>query len=233
MTTTNLVYGKPNQMNFSITDPPNIQHPPAKKVHVGDIDIAYKIFGKGNPLLLISGAGNVMDSWPTSFLNELSSTHQVIIFDNRGVGNTTAGSKSFSIQQLANDTADLLDALKIEKADVLGFSMGSFVAQQLTIAYPEKVYKLILYGSSCGGKDAIPQDSKVIKIVSDIVNNRTQDEKTILSLTFPLEWIKMTPNGLDSIPKSEEIISSKTLVKQFNAVEDWLATNWSGTCEQL
>ncbi len=43
----------------------------------------------------------------------------------------------------------------------------------------------------------------------------------------------MTPNGLDSIPKSEEIISSKTLVKQFNAVEDWLAANWGGTCEQL
>ncbi len=233
MTTTNLVYGQPNQMNFSITDLPNIQNLPAKKVHVGDIDIAYKIFGKGNSLLLISGAGNVMDSWRTTFLNELSSTHQVIIFDNRGVGNTIAGSKSFSIQQLANDTADLLDALKIEKADVLGFSMGSFVAQQLTIAYPEKVDKLILHGSSCGGKDAIPQDSKVIKIVSDVVNNRTQDEETILSLTFPLEWIKMTPNGLDSIPKSEEIISSKTLVKQFNAVEDRLATNWSGTCEQL
>jgi pimeloyl-ACP methyl ester carboxylesterase len=49
--------------------------------------------------------------------------------DCRGVGNTTIGTKPFSIQQLANDTAGLLGALKMQKADVLGFSMGSFVAQ--------------------------------------------------------------------------------------------------------
>src|SRR5262245_11892265 len=61
----------------------------AKKVRVGDIDIAYKMFGKGNPILLISGSGNAMDVWPTHFLKELASNHTVIIFDNRGVGNTT------------------------------------------------------------------------------------------------------------------------------------------------
>lgn len=100
----------------------------AKKVHVGDIDITYKRFGKGNPLLLISGSGLVMDAWPPSMLQELSSNHTVIIFDNRGVGNTTSGVKPFSIIQFVNDTAGLMSALKIQKADVLGFSMGSFVA---------------------------------------------------------------------------------------------------------
>ena len=60
-----------------------------------------------------------------SLLSDLSSNHTVIVFDNRGVGNTTTGNKPFSILQFANDTAGLLDALKIQKADVLGYSLGS------------------------------------------------------------------------------------------------------------
>jgi pimeloyl-ACP methyl ester carboxylesterase len=83
---------------------------------------------------------------------KLSSNHTVIVFDNRGVGNTTTGTKPFSIQQFANDTAGLLDFLKIQKADVLGYSMGSFVAEQLTVTHPEKVNRLILVASSCGGE---------------------------------------------------------------------------------
>jgi pimeloyl-ACP methyl ester carboxylesterase len=114
--------------------------------------IAYKVFGKGDPFLLVSGSGLVMDAWQPSILRDLSRNHTVIIFDNRGVGNTTIGTKPFLIQQLANDTAGLLGALKIQKADVLGFSMGSFVAQQLTVTYPEKVNRLILYGATCGGE---------------------------------------------------------------------------------
>jgi hypothetical protein len=97
VTETHLVYGQPYQTKFNLVDLQNIQDIPAKKVHVGDIDIAYKIFGNGNPILLISGSGNVMDVWPTHFLKELASNHTVIIFDNRGVGNTTAGTRPFSI----------------------------------------------------------------------------------------------------------------------------------------
>ena len=64
------------------------------------------------------------------------------------------GSKSYTIQQLANDTAGLLDALKIQKADVIGYSLGSFIAQQFTMMYPDKVNTLTLVASSCGGKES-------------------------------------------------------------------------------
>lgn len=119
-----------NTSNYTNFSP--ISNIKAKKVTVGDIDIAYKIFGKGEPILLISESGNVMDVWPSYLLQKLSSTPQVIIFDNRWVGNTTSGIKPFSIEQFANDTAGLMDVLKIQKADILGFSMASFVGQQLT-----------------------------------------------------------------------------------------------------
>ena len=117
---------------------------PAKKVHVGDIDIAYKMVGKGDPILLFNGASDNMGSWDLSFLRSLSSNHTVIVFDSRGIGNTTTGSKPYSMQLLANDTAGLLDALNIDKVDVFGYSLGGNIAQQFTVSYPEKVNRLLL-----------------------------------------------------------------------------------------
>ncbi len=217
---------------FQLNDT-NIDSMSLQRITVGDIDIAYKSFGNGEPIFLISGSGNVMDSWPSYFLKELSKDHKVFIFDNRGVGNTSAGTKQFSIDQFANDTAGLMNALKIQKADVLGFSMGSFVAQKLVLNNPEKVNRLMLYGASCGGAENVPQTPQVIKALSDFVNNKTTDEGSFLQVTFPPQWIKDNPSFLEAIPKSSEIILSSTLKKQFELNEGWLSKNWTGICDQL
>src|SRR5918999_1475914 len=67
------------------------------------------------------------------------------IFDNRGIGNTTSGEdRFFSIAQFANDTAGLLDVLEINEADILGYSMGSVIAQELALSYPDRVGKLVI-----------------------------------------------------------------------------------------
>jgi pimeloyl-ACP methyl ester carboxylesterase len=63
-----------------------------------------------------------MDMWSPTLLNQLSTNRSVVIFDNRGAGESTAGTEEFSINQFANDTIGLLDALKIKKADILGSS---------------------------------------------------------------------------------------------------------------
>ena len=128
VTNTPIVYGQTNQTISDNANLLNIQDIPAKKVHVGDIDIAYKMFGKGDPILLFNGASDSMDAWDPSFLTGLSSNHTVIAFDQRGIGNTTTGSKPYSMEQLANDTAGLLDALKIPKADVMGYSLGGHIS---------------------------------------------------------------------------------------------------------
>jgi pimeloyl-ACP methyl ester carboxylesterase len=230
---TPLIYGQTNQTISEIVGSLNIQDIQAKKVHVGDIDIAYKTFGKGDHILLIRGSGNVMNVWPTHFLKELASNHTVIIFDNRGVGNTTVGTRPLSIGQFANDTVGLLDALDIQRIDVLGFSMASFIAQQLALTHPERVNRLVLYGASCGGQEGIPQTQEVTMTISDFVNNRSQNADAFLCVTFPPEWIRMNPNYLETIPKTTEIVLFTTLVKQFNVVEDWLSRNWTGICDQL
>jgi pimeloyl-ACP methyl ester carboxylesterase len=114
-------------------------------------------------------------------LRDLSSNHTVIIFNYRGVGNTTTDTTTFSMIQFANDTAGLLDALKIQKADILGYSMGSLVAQDLTLLHPDKVNRLILVASSCGGEENIPRSPDVVKISSDFAYNRSQDVGKLLS----------------------------------------------------
>ena len=87
------MYGQANSGQANSTNTTglvNIQDIPLKKVHVGDIDIAYKVFGKGDPIILHNGASDGMDAWDPSFINSLSSNHTVIVFDSRGIGNTTA-----------------------------------------------------------------------------------------------------------------------------------------------
>jgi pimeloyl-ACP methyl ester carboxylesterase len=215
----------------------SLQNIPLKKVHVGDIDIAYKMLGKGVPILLVNGLGGDMNGWSPSTLRSLSSNHRVIIFDNRGIGNTTSGIKPFSIQQFASDTAGLVDALKIQKADVLGYSLGSYVAQQLTVTHPEKVNRLILVAASCGGKEDIPQSPQLLKIATDLMNKSInnipadpQEVKTLLSLSFGSGWMKLHPNFLEtiSIPKLKDLGFSSTTMQQLKS-----AQSWSGICDQL
>ncbi len=223
----------PNRSNVDDTNANtntlNIQDIPAKKVHVGDIDIAYKTFGKGDPILLINGYSFPMDSWDSTLLETLASNRTVIVFDNRGIGNTTSGSEQkFSISLFANDTAGLLEALNIKKADVLAWSMGGRIAQELTLSYPDRVEKLILYAIGCGGKDSVSQSQEVR---NEFVNGTGTAEDRITRLVplfFPEEWRNENPNYLENIPKSTETILNQTLNKQIEA-----AANAPATCDRL
>ena len=242
--TTNLAYGQPDQMNSNVTNTLNIQNIPVKKVHVADIDISYKTLGKGDPTLLISGSSSDMNAWEPSTLRSLSSNHTVIVFDTRGVGNTTTGSKPYTIQQLANDTAGLLDALKIQKANVLGHSLGTYIAQQLTITHPDKVSRLILISASCGGKEGIPKPPEFLKLQSDIINKSRnnissiskEDIKSLISASYGSGWIRLHPDSLGNIPEAKDLfskVSPNTLRGQYNAGIGWEATNWNGACDEL
>jgi pimeloyl-ACP methyl ester carboxylesterase len=206
----------------------NIQDIPVKKVRVGDIDIAYKTFGKGDPILLINGYSFAMDSWDPTVLETLASNHTVIIFNNRGIGNTTSGVEQFSIEQFANDTAGLLEALNIRKADVLAWSMGGRIAQELTLNYPDRVGKLILYAIGCGGEESVPQSQEVR---NEFVNRTGTAEERIsrlVPLFFPQEWRNENPNYLENIPKTTETILNQTLNQQIEA-----AANSAPTCDRL
>ena len=244
---TKAVYGQPNpdQMNSNTTNLVNTEDIPLEKVHVGDIDVAYKVFGKGDPIILFNGASDGMDAWDPSFLTGLSSNHTVIAFDSRGIGNTTLVPNHILMQQLANDTAGLMDALKIQKADVMGYSLGSHIAQAFTISYPDKVNRLILVATSCGGKDGIPKPPEFTKLMSEITNKSlnnvsiSQEEmKSLVSASLGSGWIKLHPESLDipaniTFQQMKPSLSPATMKNQMNVGSAWEATNWNGACDEL
>jgi len=246
-TNTPLVYGQTNQSITKNEGLLNIQDIPAKKVHVGDIDIAYKMLGKGDPVLLFNGASDGMDAWDPSFLEGLSSNHTVIAFDTRGIGNTTTGSKPYTYQQLANDSAGLLDALKIPKADVMGYSLGSYIAEQLAIMFPDKVNSLLLVASSCGGKDHTPKPPEFIKLQSDIVNKSLnnvsishEEMKELVSASLGSGWIRLHPESLDipanitTLQQLKPGLPPEIANNQNNVGKHWEDNpNWSGACDEL
>ena len=246
-TTINPVYGQQDKTNINATDSSNtsnIQSIPAKKVQVGDIETAYKMLGKGDPILIYNGASDGMDAWDPSLLTNLSSNHTVIVFDSRGLGNTTMGSKPYTYQQLANDAAGLLDALKIPKADVMGYSLGSYIAQQITIMYPDKVNTLTLIGSSCGGKDHTPKPAEFLKLQAELVNQSlnnvspSQEEmKEFVTASLGSGWIKLHPEVLENIPTLQQAkpgLTPEVMNNQNNVGKHWEDNpNWSGACDEL
>jgi pimeloyl-ACP methyl ester carboxylesterase len=122
-----------------------------------------------------------------------ATNHTVIVFDNRGIGENTVGTKPFSIEQFANDTAGLLDALQMEKADVLWASLGSFVAQELTLNYPQQVDRLVLHAGYCGGNETVYASGQALELVikedkqeilNDIVENLLREGYPLLANAF-------------------------------------------------
>jgi pimeloyl-ACP methyl ester carboxylesterase len=232
MATDTLAYTTPTIKNSTTTATTNassfLDDIETKKVRIGDIDIAYKIFGKGELLLFIPGFSMTMDMWDPTVLNRLSSNHTIIIFDNRGIGKTTAGNKSQSIQQFADDTAGLLDALGFKRpVDILGLSMGGFIAQELALLHPEKVNRLIIHASSCGGKESLPPQVSPQVMTNMVLGNATAD--TFLSTLFPKEWIQQHTDYIQKnfvFPMGK--VFKESLQLQFEA-----NSKWSGTCNKL
>jgi 3-oxoadipate enol-lactonase len=112
-------------------------------VKVNDINMYYETHAEGDPLLLIMGFGTDLTGWMFQ-TPEFSKEYRVIAFDNRGAGRTDAPDKPYSIRMMADDAIGLVDALRVDRAHVLGLSMGGFIAQELAINHPKRVKSLVL-----------------------------------------------------------------------------------------
>jgi acetyl esterase/lipase len=207
-------------------------------VQVGDVNIAYKRFGQGKPILFISGTSQTKDVWDPTLLSQLAATnHTVIVFDNRGMGETTVGTKPFSIEQFANDTAGMLDALQIEKADVLGASLGSFVAQELTLNYPQKVDRLVLHAGYCGGNETVYASGQALETIMtlsspQVLQNMTAEQQAMIlaPIMFPPEWLEEHPEILNTVIQLTPVRSASPEIIQ----QQGLAVGtWKGSCDRL
>ncbi|MDP2968752.1 MAG: alpha/beta hydrolase [Deltaproteobacteria bacterium] len=123
-------------------------------VKVKDINLYYEIHGQGDPLVLIMGLRRNIEWWYRQ-IPTLSKYFKVLAFDNRGAGRSDKPVMDYSIRLFADDTAGLMEALGIKGANILGLSMGGYIAQELTINCPGMVKSLILACTSAGGEKSV------------------------------------------------------------------------------
>jgi pimeloyl-ACP methyl ester carboxylesterase len=115
------------------------------------IDYTYRELGDGAvPLVLLQHFRGNLDNWDPALIDALASTRRVVTFDNRGVGGST-GTTPSTVVEMALDAIAFLDAMECDEVDVLGFSLGSFVAQEIALIRPAVVRNLVLASSAPQG----------------------------------------------------------------------------------
>jgi 3-oxoadipate enol-lactonase len=192
---------------------------------INGIDIHYRIYGEGEPLLLIMGLGANADWWHPSFLAPLAERFQVVTFDNRGAGRTTPAEGPYSIPLMVEDTLGLMDHLGLESAHLLGASMGGMIAQEFTLQHPERVRRLILMVTNCGGQEQVLATPKILGRLSLPREGLSDEEiaRTILPLLFPQKWMDDNPELVEEVVGTNTVapIANECFMAQLGAIVTW------------
>ena len=167
---------------------------------VGDINMEYYVEGTGPPLLMIMGLGGQAKSWGEPFLALLRPHFQVIRFSNRGTGLTDKTGGEYSIRLMAEDAAGLLAELEIEKAHVLGISMGGRIAQELVLNHAEAVRGLVLGCTGCGPAHSVTPNPQVLAQLGQIATLPLQERiQQFWLVTVTPEFMESGKEFLDDI----------------------------------
>ncbi|MBX3709413.1 MAG: alpha/beta fold hydrolase [Gammaproteobacteria bacterium] len=118
-----------------------------RKLKINDITMYYEVHGEGEPIVLVSGFGADHTIW-YEVVDRLKNTYQVILLDNRGIGQTDVPAGAYSIEQMANDVIALCTHIGIRQAHFIGNSMGGYIVQMLAYQYPERVKSVVISNSA-------------------------------------------------------------------------------------
>lgn len=175
----------------------NLQHSwktvPTQTIEANGVTFAYRELGQhqgGTPVIFLTHLAAVLDNWDPRVVEGIAAKHRVITFDNRGVGAST-GSPSNSIEQMADDAIAFIRAMGFEQVDLVGFSMGGMIAQEIVLKEPQLVRKMVLAGTGPAGGEGI---SKVAGVANyDLLRGLLthQDPKQFLFFT-------RTPAGIEA-----------------------------------
>jgi len=130
------------------------------------VRIVWERRGAGEPLLLVHGLGYARWGWEP-VVEGLAGGHEIVLFDNRGIGESDASGGPYSVRMMAQDAVAVLDAAGLERAHVLGTSLGGMVAIQLALDWPDRVDRLVLACTTPGGAAAAPMPERTVRLMQE------------------------------------------------------------------
>jgi pimeloyl-ACP methyl ester carboxylesterase len=183
--------------------------------------VAYRTTGGGSPLLLITGYSGTMEGWDRRVVDALARRHRVIVFDNAGVGRTQALPAPLTIDAMADQTGALIGALHLGRTDVLGWSMGSMIAQALAVRHPSRVRRLVLCASFPGTGTAVPPSRQELNAFESGAPTK------VMAALFPSDQTAARNAYLAAISSypAAPPAPADTVAAQGRAVDAW----WAGT----
>jgi 3-oxoadipate enol-lactonase len=128
--------------------------------------IAWSSTGEGAPVLLIQGLGYARWGWDP-VTERLAERYRVLTFDNRGIGESDKPAGPYTAREMAADALQVLDEAGVDAADVVGASLGGMIAQELAVAAPERVRRLVLCCTTAGGADGLPMPAVTVQLFAE------------------------------------------------------------------
>jgi pimeloyl-ACP methyl ester carboxylesterase len=197
-----------------------------KSVDVNGTNFVYREIGKkaGIPVVFLHHLTAVLEDWDPRVVDGLAATHHVVLFDNRGVGGS-GGSTPKTVEEMARDAAAFIGALGFSKVDLLGFSLGGFVAQVIAQQQPGLVRKIILAGTGPAGGEGIANVGAVLQDAFGKAGAANKHPKHFLFFT-------QTSNGqaaadeflLRLKERTKDVdtpVSNETVQAQITAIHTW------------
>ena len=194
---------------------------PTRFVQVGDAGFAYRRFGRpgGLPLLLLNYFAANMDNWDPKVTNAFAAEREVILLDNAGVGGSSGETPS-TVAAMTTDCAEFCRSLDVRNTDVVGFSLGGMIAQQLAFEYPDMIRRMILMGTGPRGGEGMTFTELSTDLLADPVALLmsaffTPSEASKAAGQAYIERLKLRVTDRDAP------VSGKAAGAQLEAIREW------------
>lgn len=200
---------------------------PTQTITAAGVDFTYRELGKqngGTPVVFLVHLAAVLDNWDPRIMDGIAAKHHVIAFNNRGIG-ASSGSPANSMELMADDAVTFIKAMGLKQVDLLGFSMGGMIAQEVVLKEPTLVRKMILAGTGPAGGEGISTVAGVT--FYDILRGFFTGQDPKQFLFFP-----RTPGGIEAgkaflerikerSENRDKEISVRALFSQLEALRTW------------
>jgi len=200
---------------------------PTRTIAAGGVEFAYRELGSDNPgppVVFLVHLAAVMDNWDPRFVDGFAAKHHVVVFDNRGVG-ASSGYPATAMEQMARDAITFIKAKGFHQVDLLGFSMGGMIAQEIALMEPRLVRKMVITGTGPAGGVGISKVARVTYL--DMLRGwlTFQDPKQFLFFTRTPSGIRAGKEFLARLQERtadrDKPITVRALQAQLKALSKW------------